>query len=266
MNNTFVTKLSNSIKSSIVFSLFGAVFFAGTVAAGGHESAEASPHEWSANMAVLTEYQFRGISQSNEDPAIQVGIDYGHASGLYVGFWASSVEFNSGSGNETQLETNFYTGYAGSAGAFDYDIGFLYYYYPEEDDDEPGTGVGEQDLWEVYGSLGTTFDMAYEPSVTAGFAYSPDYYGSDGDSIYIYGEFGLSLGGISPYATVGYLDVDGDKTTPAGYDYVYYTVGASYDIGHFTLDLHWFDAEEGTDAGGTGSGRDGVVFGISSSW
>lgn len=266
MNNTFVTKLSNSIKSSIVFSLFGAVFFAGTVTAGGHESAEASPHEWSANMAVLTEYQFRGISQSNEDPAIQVGIDYGHASGLYVGFWASSVEFNSGSGNETQLETNFYTGYAGSAGAFDYDIGFLYYYYPEEDDDEPGTGVGEQDLWEVYGSLGTTFDMAYEPSVTAGFAYSPDYYGSDGDSIYVYGEFGLSLGGISPYATVGYLDVDGDKTTPAGYDYVYYTVGASYDIGHFTLDLHWFDAEEGADAGGTGSGRDGVVFGISSSW
>ena len=266
MNNTFVTKLSNSIKSLIVLSLFGAVFFAGTVSAGGHESAEASPHEWSANMAVLTEYQFRGISQSNEDPAIQVGIDYGHASGLYVGFWASSVEFNSGSGNETQLETNFYTGYAGSAGAFDYDIGFLYYYYPEEDDDEPGTGVGEQDLWEVYGSLGTTFDMAYEPSVTAGFAYSPDYYGSDGDSIYVYGEFGLSLGGISPYATVGYLDVDGDKTTPAGYDYVYYTVGASYDIGHFTLDLHWFDAEEGADAGGTGSGRDGVVFGISSSW
>ena len=34
----------------------------------------------------------------------------------------------------------------------------------------------------------------------------------------------------------------------------------------FTLDLHWFDAEEGNDAGGTGSGRDGVVFGISSSW
>ena len=74
-----------------------------------------------------------------------------------------------------------------------------------------------------------------------------NYYGSDGDSIYIYGG-GLSLGGISPYATVGYLDVDGDKTTPAGYDYVYYTVGASYDIGHFTLDLHWFDAEEGADA------------------
>ena len=265
MNNIFVNKLSNLLKGSILLSLFGAIFFAGSVTAGGHESAEASPHEWSASMAVLTEYQFRGITQSNEDPAIQVGIDYAHASGLYVGFWASSVEFNDGP-NATQLETNFYTGYGGSMGKIDYDIGFLYYYYPEEDADEPGSGLGEQDLWEVYGSLGTTFDMAYEPSVTAGFAYSPDYYGSDGDSIYVYGEFGLSLGGISPYATVGYLDVDGDKTTPAGYDYVYYTVGASYDIGQFTLDLHWFDAEEGNDAGGSGSGRDGVVFGISSSW
>ena len=265
MKNIFVNKLSNLIKSSVLVSLFGAIFVAGNVTAGGHESAEESPHEWSANMAILSEYSFRGISQSNEDPAIQVGIDYGHASGLYVGFWASSVEFNDGP-NATQIETNFYTGYGGSAGSIDYDIGFLYYYYPEEDADEPGSGLGEQDLFEIYGSLGTSFDAAYEPSITAGFAYSPDYYGSDGDSIYIYGEFGFALGPISPYATVAYLDVEGDKTTPAGYDYVSYTIGASYDIGQFTLDLHWSDKQEGTDHGGSGSAHDAVIFGISSSW
>ena len=62
--------------------IIGAVFFTGSATAGGHESAEASPHEWSANMAVLSEYSFRGITQSNEDPAIQVGIDYAHASGF----------------------------------------------------------------------------------------------------------------------------------------------------------------------------------------
>ena len=76
MKNIFVNKLSNLLKGSILVSLLGAVFFTGSATAGGHESAEASPHEWSANMAVLTEYQFRGITQSNEDPAIQVGIDY----------------------------------------------------------------------------------------------------------------------------------------------------------------------------------------------
>ena len=263
--NKFFQNTLDRFKGSLLVALFGAVVYANTSFAGGHESAESSPHEWSANMAILSEYSFRGISQSNEDPAIQVGIDYAHETGFYVGFWASSVEFNDGP-NATQIETNFYTGYGGSYGKIDYDLGFLYYYYPEEDADEPGSGLGEQDLWEIYGSLGTTFDMESEPSITAGFAYSPDYYGSDGDSIYIYGEFGFSLGPISPYATVAYLDVEGDKTTPAGYDYVHYTIGASTDIGQFTLDLYWSDKQEGDDHGGSGSAHDGVIFGISSSW
>ena len=264
MKNIFQNTL-NQFKGSLLIALFGAVFFANTSFAGGHEESESSPHEWSANMAILSEYSFRGITQSNEDPAIQVGIDYAHETGFYVGFWASSVEFNDGP-NATQLETNFYTGYGGSVGSLDYDLGFLYYYYPEEGADEPGSGLGEQDLWEVYGSLGTAFDTAGEPSVTVGFAYSPDYYGSDGDSIYIYSDFGFSLGPISPYATVAYLDVEGDKTTPAGFDYVHYVIGASTDIGQFTLDLYWSDKQEGTDHGGSGSGHDGVIFGISSSW
>ena len=263
--NKFFQNTLDRFKGSLLVTLFGAVIYANTSFAGGHESAESSPHEWSANMAILSEYSFRGVSQSNEDPAIQVGIDYAHETGFYVGFWASSVEFNDGP-NATQIETNFYTGYGGSYGKVDYDLGFLYYYYPEEDADEPGSGLGEQDLWEIYGSLGTTFDMESEPSITAGFAYSPDYYGSDGDSIYIYGEFGFSLGPISPYATVAYLDVEGDKTTPAGYDYVHYTIGASADIGQFTLDLYWSDKQEGDDHGGSGRAHDGVIFGISSSW
>ena len=66
MKNIFVNKLSNLIKSSVLLSLFGAIFVAGNVTAGGHESAEESPHEWSANMAILSEYSFRGISQSTE--------------------------------------------------------------------------------------------------------------------------------------------------------------------------------------------------------
>ena len=171
MKNIFQNTL-NQFKGSLLIALFGAVFFANTSFAGGHEESESSPHEWSANMAILSEYSFRGITQSNEDPAIQVGIDYAHETGFYVGFWASSVEFNDGP-NATQLETNFYTGYGGSVGSLDYDLGFLYYYYPEESADEPGSGLGEQDLWEVYGSLGTAFDTAGEPSSHCGIRLFP---------------------------------------------------------------------------------------------
>ena len=124
-------------------------------------------------MMMASEYVFRGITQSNEDPAIQVGIDYAHEpSGFYIGTWASSVEFNTGNADGTQIETNLYGGFAGSfANGIDWDIGGLYYYYPEEGDDD---GVGEQDYVEVYGSLGYAFDAPMEPSISAGF-YSPDY-------------------------------------------------------------------------------------------
>ena len=228
------------------------------------EEQPASAHSWSANMLIGSEYVFRGITQSNEDPAIQVGIDYAHSSGFYLGTWASSVEFNGATGNDTQIETNFYGGFGGSLGSVDYDLGGLFYYYPEENDDN---GAGEQDFFEVYGSLGTSVGDA---SFGGGFAYSPDYYGEDGDSIWIYGEVGYSLpGGISPYATVGYLDVEGDETTPAGYDYVVYTLGASYDLGAFTFDLMWSDAESDVNGGkacGTKSVCEAVVLSISSSW
>ena len=260
-------------ESNFIKTRFGAAIlalFVGTAVginsaqAGGHEGEETSAHTWSANMSILSEYVFRGITQSNEDPAIQVGIDYGHDSGLYVGFWASSVEFNATETNETQLETNIYFGIGGSFGSVDYDLGGLFYYYPEENSDE---GAGEQDLFEVYGSLGTGFDMSLEPSVTVGFAYSPDYYGEDGDSIYIYGDIGFSFPyGISPYVTLGYLDVDGDQTTPGGYDYFHYVIGASYDIGQFTFDLSWSEAEEGDGAAGSSAGSEAVIFSISSSW
>ena len=230
-----------------------------------HGEESSSPHTWSANMLMASEYVFRGITQSNEDPAIQVGIDYAHDSGFYIGTWASSVEFNSGNADGTQIETNLYGGFAGSfANGVDWDIGGLYYYYPEEGDDD---GAGEQDYVEVYGSLGYAFDAPMEPSISAGFAYSPDYYGEDGDGIWLHGTFGFTTKlGISPYVMVGYMDVDGDQTTPNGYDYVVYSVGGSYDIGMFTLDLNWTEAESGVGKAGTSEATEAVIFSVSSSW
>ena len=231
-----------------------------------HAEESTSPHVWSANMMMASEYVFRGITQSNEDPAIQVGIDYAHEpSGFYIGTWASSVEFNTGNADGTQIETNLYGGFAGSfANGIDWDIGGLYYYYPEEGDDD---GAGEQDYVEVYGSLGYAFDAPMEPSISAGFAYSPDYYGEDGDGIWLHGTFGFTTKlGISPYVMVGYMDVDGDQTTPNGYDYVVYSVGGSYDIGMFTLDLNWTEAESGVGKAGTSEATEAVIFSVSSSW
>ena len=54
----------------------------------------ASPHTFTGNVAVVSDYRFRGISQTYLEPAIQGGFDYSHASGFYFGNWNSSVSGN----------------------------------------------------------------------------------------------------------------------------------------------------------------------------
>ncbi|WP_292773230.1 TorF family putative porin, partial [Methylophaga sp. UBA5100] len=55
---------------------------------------EDGAHSVTANVLIGSDYIFRGISQTDNNPTIQGGIDYGHASGLYVGTWASNVDFD----------------------------------------------------------------------------------------------------------------------------------------------------------------------------
>ena len=64
------------------------------------------------NIGVTTDYRFRGISQSRLDPAIQGGADFTHKSGLYLGFWASSIKWITDQpGGNADAELDFYGGY-----------------------------------------------------------------------------------------------------------------------------------------------------------
>lgn len=82
------------------------------------------------NLTVTSDYRFRGISQSYKQPAVQGGIDWAHASGLYLGNWNSSVSGNQYP-NGASLEMDFYGGYKFPVGKdVTLDVGALYYYYP----------------------------------------------------------------------------------------------------------------------------------------
>lgn len=94
---------------------------------------EAQVHTFTGNVGVVSNYIFRGISQTQHKPALQGGFDYAHASGLYAGFWASNVSWvkETGFKDNNSLEMDFYGGYKGTlAGDFTYDVGVLQYYYP----------------------------------------------------------------------------------------------------------------------------------------
>jgi uncharacterized protein (TIGR02001 family) len=109
-------------------------------AAAAAEPAKPEP-DWTftSNVGLFSQYVFRGVSQTNEKPAVQGGFDLGHKSGFYVGTWASNISWIGDSyipppgqpGVSSSLEWDFYGGYKGSLPAdFGYDLGVLYYYYP----------------------------------------------------------------------------------------------------------------------------------------
>jgi len=91
-------------------------------------AAPASPHTFTGNMTIGSDYRFRGVSQTFGGPTIQGGVDYSHSSGFYVGNWNSNVSGVSFT-NGNNIEMDFYAGWKGSWGDWGLDVGNLYYYY-----------------------------------------------------------------------------------------------------------------------------------------
>lgn len=93
------------------------------------EAAVVSPV--SANVALASEYVYRGISQTREKLALQGGFDYAHSSGFYVGTWGSNINWLQDAGASSSLEIDLYGGYKGKVNDdFSYDVGYLRYEYP----------------------------------------------------------------------------------------------------------------------------------------
>ncbi|HBK44595.1 MULTISPECIES: TorF family putative porin [unclassified Polynucleobacter] len=91
----------------------------------------------SANVTITNDYRYRGITQSNYQPAIQGGFDYAHESGFYIGNWNSTISWvgNTTSGNvSAPIEMDFYGGFKKEliAPGFASDFGVLQYYYPSK--------------------------------------------------------------------------------------------------------------------------------------
>jgi len=216
--------------------------------------------EISGNVALTSDYKFRGISQSNEDIAVQGGFDLGWDNGIYIGTWASSVDFDVSSadgGLNGSLELDYYVGWASDIGdsGFGIDVGYLYYDYPGDD------GV-EGDYQELYGSLSWN-DLA------VGVAYSDDYYAETDTFWYYYADYSL---GINDMFTidfhVGYNDVEknGGFLSSDEDSFIDYSVGvtASWLAVDWTLAYVGTDLDE-EDVFDTEWGDDSVIFTISKS-
>lgn len=128
-----------------------------------------SPHSFSANVGAVGNYVWRGLTQTDNGPALQGGLDYSHASGLYAGTWASNVNFGEDS---PSFELDLYLGYTGALlEDLEYDLNVLYYAYPDGED---------SDFAEAAGNL--TYKW-----FTLGLAYT--FYGQNEDGLYDQGDW-----------------------------------------------------------------------------
>ena len=202
-------------------------------AAGLALGAASASAEISGNVALTTDYKFRGISQSDESPAIQGGFDYNHDSGFYIGAWGSSVDFDTnGGGYDGSLELDIYAGFGGSFGDsdFGYDIGVMAYTYP-------GDNGAEGDYNEIYGGLSWK-------DLSVSMAYSDDYYAETGKFLYVAGDYSYGFADIWTLDLhVGYNKFDEEAFLSKGKKYYDYSVGVSVAVVGVDLSL----AYVGTD-------------------
>ncbi|MEW6354181.1 MAG: TorF family putative porin [Pseudomonadota bacterium] len=107
------------------------------------DEAATSPHKLTGNIGVFSKYILRGITNTpeNDDPAIQGGVDYSHASGFYAGYWGSNLGY-ADTGKSNGFENDFYGGFAGSAGSFNYSLGLIKYLYVHIDNADGLEAVG----------------------------------------------------------------------------------------------------------------------------
>jgi len=120
------------------------------------------------NAGVVTDYRYRGISQTRLKPAAQGGLDFVHKSGFYLGAWASTIKWIEDSGaTDGKVELDLYGGYKGElAKDLTYDLGVLRYEYVGN---ELGSvsGYANANTTEVYGALTAgIFTAKYSQSVT----------------------------------------------------------------------------------------------------
>ena len=242
-------------------SLFASGVFA--QAAPAAEAPEASPI--TANVTVVNDYRYRGISQSNFKPAIQGGFDYAHESGLYVGNWNSSISWisdaygpNGGvSGNgftagqvSSSIEMDFYAGIKKEliGEGFASDLGILQYYYPTTGIPNTNGLTANPNTTEIYAAQNFTFGpltgfakVSYALSTLFGTVNSTGSYYPDLTMNYDTGVWGLALNGHvgyqyvagnAPAAATNYVGNSvGNVSNSTLYSYTDWKLGVTKDFG-----------------------------------
>jgi uncharacterized protein (TIGR02001 family) len=202
----------------------------------GAAAAQDSPWTITGTVGLTSNYMFRGISQTFNDPALFGSATFAHSSGFYAGFWGSSIDF----GDDADFELDGFIGYGGALGeTTTFDVNITYYGYPAAPD---GT---DYDYVELIGGITQSLGDSAKIGIKA--AYSPDFFGGIGDAFWLGGTGSVVFTDwLSASANIGYQWFDDAGVT----DYMHYDIGLtatveniSFDIRYIGTDLDFVDEE-----------------------
>lgn len=248
--------MKKSLTSLALAAAFAAPAFAQTPAPAAAPAAAAepaSPHTFTGNMTIVSDYRFRGISQTFGQPAIQGGVDYSHSSGIYLGNWNSNVAQETGypGGN---LEMDFYGGWKKTWGDWGIDLGGLYYYYPGTTNKNLGSPNLKHPTAVAHGGNTNNFELYIAGSwkfITAKYSHSTtDYFGVPKTKGTGYWDLSANYdlgGGWGVNGHVGYTDMKGFRAAlPVNYNgkYTDWKLGVTKDFSGWVVGV----AYVGTDA------------------
>jgi uncharacterized protein (TIGR02001 family) len=193
----------------------------------------ASAGEFTVTPTIASDYDWRGISQTNPDldgdfgsgVAFQLGLNYGFDNGFYVGAWGSNVDFGPGDPN---VEVDLFAGYAGgdSEAGIGYDVGLNYYTYPS---------ASSINTIEAYAGI------SHGP-FSGKLWITNDYFNSDESAVYVEGNVAYPMpSDFSLLAHVGYSF--GKTFSQADAEYLDYSVGVGYTINKFNTALKYISTD-----------------------
>jgi uncharacterized protein (TIGR02001 family) len=201
----------------------------------------ASAHTFTANVGFVSDYSFRGISQTMGEPAVQGGFDYVHASGLYLGVWGSNVsgtQFIDGN-----LETDLYGGWARTWGDWGVNVGGLYYYYP-------GAKLPNGDKYDTFEGYGGVSWKWISAKVSYAFT---DFFGCNASSCApnfndnskgsTYAELNATYPVSEAFSVIGHVGHQTIEGTAVNLDYTDYKLGVNYLYNGFNFGVAYKDTD-----------------------
>ena len=262
------------MKNKVLGTVMGAALLAGSSVAVAENLL--ATENFSGNVAITTDYTFRGTTFSNEETALQGGFDWGNGP-WFAGVWASSqidldldTNFAIDGGGGATIELDYYFGWADNVAGLDLMVMPLWYTYPGQ---ESGGNNSRDDLtFELWTSVGMGFDnIPGSPYVTVGLDYSPGFFdrdvfdagGQDSHSS-LHSHIGVAFtlpAGFGLDFFYGKQDVGGKNVNDYfPDDWSYYTVGITKEAAGFGFDVRYHDmSSSDADSLWAGTAKEGEL-------